>query len=194
MTKTEKTRKQKKRLLLPALAAACILSLAVMVYALIVTGKTGKEQTAFIPPPFEQSAVKGTPEVKPGTSIGDRLKGLGYSNLDAVDYQVAICGAPVIEDGKAILYLTNPETNQVWIKVRLLDDSGRVLGESGLLRPGEYAESIALDMEAVEAAQAAVNDAEGVGIPITLRIMAYEPETYHSAGAVSLSTTLAVGP
>lgn len=220
MTKTEKPQNQQKRLLLPALAAVCVLTLAVMVYVLIVTGRTRNGQaengqTAFVPPPFEAEAIKGTPKEESGISDGDsgnsadirrqqerlqRLEQLGYSNLDAVEYQVSVCGAPVIEDGKAVLYLTNPETNQVWIKVRLLDASGRMLGESGLLRAGEYVETVILDMEAVKAARdaeeisvKAANSAERAGIPVSLRIMAYEPETYHSAGAVSLNTTLTWG-
>ena len=97
MTKTEKTQNQPKGLLLPALAAVCVLALAVMVCALIFTGKTGKEQAGFTPPPFELSAVKGTPEGESGTANGDRLEQLGYSRLDAVDYQVSVCGAPLIE-------------------------------------------------------------------------------------------------
>lgn len=190
MTGTKNTQNQQKNVLLPALAATCLLALSVMICALIFTGRSAKNQAAFTPPLFDSAAVKGSPEMESGTSDRDRLQQLGYSSMDAVDYRVAVCGAPVIEDGKAVLYLTNPETNQVWIKVRLLDESGQTLGESGLLRQGEYTEFVTLDMNAVKDAQAAQNVSEEPGIAVLLRIMAYEPETYHSAGTVSLSTVL----
>ncbi|MDO4325317.1 MAG: hypothetical protein Q4E24_04645 [bacterium] len=217
MTETENTQNQQKSLLLPALAAVCLLALAAMAYVLFFAGQRGKEKAEFTPPPFEQSAVKGTPEEEPDLSDGDRLGTLGYGHLDAVEYQVSVCGAPVIENDKAILYLTNPEENQVWLKVRILDERGEILGESGLLRPGEYVKAVDLDMEAVKAALKAAASGEnfasggyretseagsvdlGQGVSsteqrvsVTLRLMAYEPETYHSAGAVSLATALTV--
>lgn len=214
MAETEKSRKMQSRRLLSVLAAVCILALAGMGYTLTVTGQKNGGQAAFVPPPFETEAREGEPEVT------EELVKLGYGSLDVKDYQISVCGAPELEGGRAILYLTNPETNRVWLKVRILDAAGRVLGESGLLRPGEYTESVELDMEAVNAAWTALGDARGGaadsaleaavagvtetaadsapdtaadGLPVTLRLMAYEPETYHSAGAATLNTTLAVG-
>lgn len=208
MTEIKGTGNTRRNFLLPVLAAVCALALAAMAYVLAVSGGEGREQGTFTPPPFDQSALPGTPAAMQDASgengqetaggpdhreTAARLEKLGYSSLDAVNYQVSVCGAPVLEDGKAILYLTNPETNQVWLKVRILDASGQILGESGLLRPGEYVESTELDMEAVKAAMEALDPSEkGTGLPVTLRLMAYEPETYHSAGAVSLSTVLTV--
>ena len=52
-----------------------------------------------------------------------------------------------------------------------------ILGETGLVRPGEYVQTVAL------------TTIPKSGTPITLKIMAYEPDTYYSAGAASLNTT-----
>lgn len=128
----------------------------------------GQDSSAFIPPPFEKNALQGEPDVPPE---------LGYSQLDAQAFRAAVCGAPVVLDGEALLYFTNPEDNEVWLKVRILDANGTILGESGLLRPGEYVEAVELSVIPKE------NTVE-------LKLMAYEPETYHSAGAAGLSTTL----
>ena len=145
-------------------AAICVLSLIVMVVAL-----TGQKQPQvageFTPPPFDTAAVVGIPDVPDG---------LGYSELDCKVYKVSLCGK-LGADGQ--IWLTTPESNEVWLKVRILDAKGNILGETGLVRPGEYVQTVAL------------TTIPKSGTPITLKIMAYEPETYYSAGAASLNTT-----
>ena len=66
----------------------------------------------------------------------------------------------------------------MWLKVRVLDEKGNTLGETGLVRPGEYVQSVELDT------------VPKTGTPIVLKIMAYQPDTYYSEGAVSLNTTI----
>ena len=60
----------------------------------------------------------------------------------------------------------------------MLDENGNTLGETGLIKPGEYVQSVELDR------------VPKVGTPIVLKIMAYQPDTYYSEGAVSLNTTI----
>ena len=157
-------KKQKKNYILPLAAVLCAVSLAVMVFAL-----TRQEpQTVmgeFTPPPFDSTAVVGSPAVPDG---------LGYNELDCQVYKVSLCGK-LNADGN--IWLTNPESNEVWLKVRILDAKGNILGETGLVRPGEYVQTVAL------------TTIPKSGTPITLKIMAYEPDTYYSAGAASLNTT-----
>ena len=69
----------------------------------------------------------------------------------------------------------------VWLKLRVLTADGTLLGETGLIRPGEYIKSVSLTSE--------VED----GTAIKLKIMAYEPDTYYSAGSVTLNTILRKG-
>lgn len=161
-------KKQKKNYILPLAAVLCVLSLAVMVFAL-----TRQEpQTVmgeFTPPPFESTAAHGSPTVPDG---------LGWKELDAEVYQVGICGKFIPKGNTADIWLTNPENNTVWLKVRVLDENGNTLGETGLVRPGEYVQSVRLDT------------VPKAGTPIVLKIMAYQPDTYYSEGAVSLNTTI----
>lgn len=150
-----------------ALAAVlCVVCVGIMIYALATTGtKTEK----FVPPPFDTAAQTGTPEVP---------EDLGWDELDAQSYKFSVCGVFALENGKADVWLTNPEENEVWLKVRVLDMDGNTLGETGLIRPGEYVRSVTLQPE------------PKAGDNIQLKIMAYEPDTYYSAGTVSLNTTV----
>ena len=157
---------QKKNYILPLAAVLCAVSLAVMVFAL-TRQEVQTEMGEFTPPPFDSAAVVGTPDVPDG---------LGYSELDCQVYKVSLCGK-LNADGN--IWLTNPETNQVWLKVRVLDAKGSILGETGLIRPGEFVQTV----ELITIPKS--------GTPITLKIMAYEPDTYYSAGAASLNTTFA---
>jgi len=147
----------------------CAVSLAVMVFAL-TRQEVQTEMGEFTPPPFDAAAVVGSPAVPDG---------LGWQELDAQAYIVGICGKFIPNGNTADIWLTNPEGNTVWLKVRVLDEKGNILGETGLVRPGEYVQSVALDT------------VPKAGTPIVLKIMAYQPDTYYSEGAVSLSTKVA---
>lgn len=143
----------------------CLLSLAVMAAVLLAGNR--QEPQSFTPPPFDPAAVAGTPDVP---------ENLGWGELDAQVYKASVCGYLVSEDGKADVWLTNPETNAVWLKLRILDSQGNILGETGLIKPGEYVQRVSF---------ATVPKA---GEAVTLKLMAYEPETYYSAGSVTLKT------
>ncbi len=158
---------QTKKWAVPVLAAVCLLCLAAMTIALIYTGTPSQEE--FTPPPFDAAAVSGTPEVP---------EELGWQELDAQAFRVSVCGAVIVEGNQADVWLTNPESNTVWLKLRILDAEGTVLGETGLIRPGEYVQAVTFDTIPVS------------GTAISMKVMAYEPETYHSGGAVTLNTAV----
>lgn len=147
------------------LAVLCAAALAVMIAALLYTGRAPQ----FTPPPFDAAAQAGTPAVP---------EGIGYGELDASAFRFSAAGVLTVRDGGAELWLTNPAGSPVWLKARILDGSGAVLGETGLLRPGEYVRAAALNTVPAQTA------------PVTVKIMAYEPETYYSAGSVLLQTQL----
>ena len=145
--------------------AICILSLAMMICALTAQKKP-QIAGEFTPPPFDDMAMFGTPTVPDG---------LGYGELDCQAYKVSLCSKL---NANGDIWLTNPESNEVWLKVRVLDAEGNILGETGLIRPGEYVQSVLL------------TTAPKSGSPVTIKIMAYEPDTYYSAGAATLNTTM----
>lgn len=159
----------KKNKLLTVAAVICAISLIAMAAALM-TGREPAPQ-AFTPPPFEAAAAAGTPQV-PET--------LGWGELDAQAFRFCVCGKVVVQDGAADIWLTNPESNAVWLKARILDENGAALGETGLIRPGEYVQTVRL--------HAAPEDGTGIGI----KVMAYQPETYFSEGSATLNTTVKV--
>ena len=161
-------KKQKNTPLLLA-AGICVICIAVMCFALA----SPKEATGpFTPPPFALDAQSGVPQAP---------ENLGWSMLDARVYRVGICGEVRIQDGSADLWLTNPEDNNLWLKLRVLDEKGNVLAETGLIRPGEYLQTVDF------------TQMPSPGEKIQLKIMAYEPQTYYSAGSVVLNTTAAEG-
>lgn len=162
--------KEKRYLPLILVGMLCFASLLVMSIALGMEKK--QEPAEFIPPSFEEAAVTGSPEVP---------QELGWSELDAGAFKVAVCGNVVIRDGSADVWFTNVETNTVWMKLRILDTNGEILGETGLIRQGEFVRSIAFDKLPED------------GGKIILKVMAYEPETYYSEGSVALNTTAKVG-
>lgn len=130
-----------------------------------------EEKPQFVPPAFDATAVVGTHDVKEGQR--------GYGVLDARGvYQVGVCGMIIVEDTKAEVWFTNPAENNVWLKLRVQNKSGNILGETGLVKPGEYVKYLTF------------TKAPAVGDEIVLRVMGYEPETYYSKGEVTLNTTV----
>lgn len=158
----EKKKQNRLVLILAGVAAAAIV---VMIIALCTMNN-------FDPPPFEKNAVRGVPEAP---------EELGYSTLDVeAGYSVGLCSNLTAKDGAVDIYLTNPETNTLWLKVRIYDSAGNILGESGILKNGEYVKSVALSSVPSERSD------------VKLKIMGYEPKKYTSRGAVELNTVLKV--
>lgn len=149
----------------------CIIALVVMT-AVLIQPVTQSEQLTFTPPPFDQSAVKGTPDVP---------KDLGWGEIDAQVYTASVCGVVVLSDHSADVWFTNPESNSVWLKLRVLDDNGNILGETGIIKPGEYVQTLTF------------TEIPKMDDTIALKLMAYEAETYYSAGSAALITTITRG-
>lgn len=95
---------------------------------------------------------------------------------EGMDFSAHICGKPVFSGSTVRLDFTNDAGNEVWLKLRILDEEGNILAESGLIKPGEYLASLPFSAPV------------SAGTSITMKIMAYEPNTYCSAGAVTLHT------
>lgn len=161
--------KPKKDKAVPLLCGVLAVVLIVMVTALFFGRK--QETAEFAPPPFDPAAVAGVPEVP---------ESLGYISpyQEGMGYRFSVCGNVVLEGSSAVIYLTNPAENEVWLKLRVLDENGNLLGETGLVKPGEYVKDVAL------------TENLPAGAPIQLKIMGYEPETYLSAGSATLNTAI----
>ena len=159
----------KKQNLLPVYILGALTAVAVIVMIVALCIPKEAEKGEFVPPAFDSAAVVGTPEVP---------EGLGYSApyQDGMAYRFAVCGNVLMDGKQALVYFTNPAENVTWTKLRIYDENGIVLGETGLIKPGEYVQYVELDKELTP------------GTPIKLKIMGYEPDTYLSAGSVVLNT------
>ncbi len=148
----------------------CTLALVSMVLALVFGGPQ-KQSSSFTPPPFDSSAESGTPAVP---------KELGWTEIyqDGMAFKCSMCGNVIASGGAADVYFTNSSEQEIWLKLRVLDENSNILGETGLIKPGEYVKSVSIDADIPD------------GTAIKLKSMAYEPETYYSAGAVTLNTQI----
>lgn len=154
--------KQQKNILLVLCAVLVVVLVAVVVVALRVKQPVVGE---FVAPSFEQNAQKGTPQTLPAS----------FGTVTVRDgFKIGMCAAPTIDGLSLGLCFTSPETNDVWMRVRICDKAGNVLGESGLLKPGEYLESLTL----TSAPQATDK--------LYATILSYQPDTYYSQGSVDL--------
>lgn len=149
----------------------CFVSVAIMIVALLFT-KADANSDGFAPPPFEHNALQGIPDVPDG---------LGWNELNAQVYKAYICGVVAVDNGRADIWFTNPADNSVWLKLRVYDEHGNIIGETGIIKPGEYVKSIAFTKVPTE------------GDSISLKLMGYEPETYYSAGSAKLNITVTGG-
>ena len=174
--KLKSTQRQKKSLKLPTYLIVAIIACVIMItVATIVTIVVANRQpkVVFIPPEFDAAAVDGVPEIPAGYKYGEL-------NQEKLPYKVGLCGEAFVENGNAMLYFTNPSENNAWLKLRIIDEQGTVIGESGLIKPGQYLPSVKLNKKIAK------------DTPVSIKIMSYEPDTYNSLGAFSMKSTLKV--
>lgn len=159
---------KKNKLPLIWVSAICTISIVIMMLALAFPVKES-DSASFVPPPFDECAIQGVPDVPDG---------LGWKELDVKAYKASICGEVIVEGSNADVWFTNPIENDVWLKLRVLDEAGNIIGETGIIKPGEYVRSVSF------------MTVPGDGDAISLKLMGYEPKTYYSTGSATLNTTV----
>ena len=92
----------------------CILALVSMVLALVF-GRTHTQSSSFTPPPFDSSAESGIPAVP---------EEIGWTEIyqDGMAFKCSICGNVIASGGAADVYFTNSSEQEVWLKLRVLDE------------------------------------------------------------------------
>lgn len=161
----------------------CILCiLAVLIVAAVIAAaciNAGREPERivgeFTPPAFAQNAAVGTPD----PSVVNKLP-YGSLTLSETISVSMVSTLTVDENGEVEVWFTAPATNKGWVMLRLMDEQGNLLGETGLLKPGQYVQTITLD---------SVPKKSGM---ILARILTYEPDTYYSMGSASAQVALNV--
>lgn len=161
--------KKKKDPLILGLAGGIVLLAVCLIVVLLLPDDLNTAE--FTPPAFDENAVAGTPEP---------VDWMCYTELyqEGMAYRVNICGIPCVDGKELAVYFANVADNEPYLKLRVLDTEGNVLGETGLLRPGEYVRAVTL------------NKAIEPGTEVKLKVMSYDPETYESMGSVGLNVTV----
>lgn len=118
---------------------------------------------AFMPPEHEAAAVAGLPAGADSWQILPVKEG----------YIVGLDTMPVCRDGKLCLNVANGAESTVWFLVRVYREDEKI-AQTGLLYPGEYLGEIECERGIAP------------GEKITIQIVAYEPETYHSEGVAKI--------
>ncbi|MBQ3122837.1 MAG: hypothetical protein IJC14_01630 [Firmicutes bacterium] len=151
-----------------------ILLIAILVVGIMVITDNRRGEVIiedFEAPSFDEGAVLGVPENVDGA--------YRYSELAVAEgFIVSMCIDPVEVEGEAQVYFTSAAENIVWTKLQLFDENGKLLGESGVLRPGEYVESVTLLNVPKESSL------------IIAKLLSYEPDTYYSKGTATAQIML----
>jgi len=152
---------------------------AILVLAVAITVLTAAViwfylyEPPYQPPPFESEAVQGIP---------DPPQNMGYGQIDALGkFTFGIIGVMYRQkDGSLKLYLTNHEENEAYLMCEVIDiENKKILYRSGLLKPGEYVESLY-----------PLKKMKNEAIQIEVNVYALDLESYISLGSVTLDNLL----
>lgn len=159
--KCETADRQKKKLYVIIFAIALLCTLAGYVYIRWTQG-----YSMFKAPEHDPMAIVST-DILEDDTMSD------FEKLPVAEgYAVGLSTQPLYDDGQLFLNLYNYEDNQVWYLVKIYDGK-KLIGKSGILYQGEYLESVPI--KNVE-----------VGQELTLKIVAYTPDEYHSEGIATV--------
>ena len=149
--------KKKEKKILIGLTVACIVSVLLMAGAL-VWYFIKLDNAKFVPPEPDPAAVQQEPPAIDG-----------WREINHSEYNFGICGKVDSSEGKDItIWLYNDAENKdVFIKLRVKNESGYVIGETGLVAPGECLEKVQLERAVKK------------GEKLTYYVMAYDKD-YHS--------------
>lgn len=138
-----------------------ILVLALLAAVLIQHTNQQVEVRDFVPPSFDANALSGEPEA----AYPDMYGTLSLND----EVTVSLYSAPIVTGGAALVCFTADASNTAWVRLRLQDTDGKILGQSDLLRPGEYVARVKLTTQP--------DRPEAIA-----KILTYEPDTYYSLG------------
>ena len=111
-----------------AVVLAVLLTAVVAVY--VFTALMAPEAPPFTPPPREPLATEGF--AAPPDEEGQ------YRTVTVSEgFAVGICTVPAVRDGALRLFFSCDAQNTVWLRLVVMTDEGEVLGESGILTPGQ---------------------------------------------------------
>ncbi len=123
----------------------------------------------FRAPEHEASAAAGTPS-------GENVR--HYEVLPVKEgYVVGIDTSPLYRDGRLYLNIANLKDNTVWFLVRAYIED-KLIAQTGIFYPNEYVADVPCSRKLSS------ND------KILIKILTYEPDTYHSEGVTQISAVV----
>ena len=149
---------RQQKLILAAVSVLLLLALTVTVLLLL------PEKQEFSPPPHDPAALPGEPPLSDEPS---RL----YGQIPVAEgFTVGACGNAFYKDGTLEVYFSSHASSTVLTRIKVYDESDTLLGESGLVYPGEYLPTVALS-------------SPPSGEKLKLRVLSFEKDTYYSMGS-----------
>ncbi len=146
------------------------LSLILCIFAGYLYIRYAEGYRTFRAPKHDAGAAEGIP-------AGENAQ--HYEELPVREgYVVGIDTSPLYRDGRLYLNVANREGNTVWFLVRVYRGD-KLIAKTGIIYPDEYVEKISCSKKL------SAND------KILIKILAYEPDTYHSEGVAQISTVVA---
>ena len=99
------------------LAVVAVLLAVALVVVVLVAASNRHRQGTFTPPPFEETAVVGTPTVSD--------ESLRYSYAKITDeLAVGLCATCERVEDDLLIYFTSLEHNTAWVRVKVYDEKG----------------------------------------------------------------------
>lgn len=143
--------------------------LIIAIIAIIAVAGADKSPTVldFVPPPFDENVKTGIPDPLP-----DSFGTLSISP----ELVVGLCALPKINDEEMQIgiFLTSHADNYCNIRLLVYAENGELLGESGLIKPGDHLP--ALELSSIPES----------GKPLRAVILSFEPDTYYSMGSAEV--------
>lgn len=136
----------------------------------------GRPTTVFDPPQFEATAQLGDP-----SKIEKMPSDWAVMDDKEMPFAVGISAIPKKLDDETIrVWFHNPADNSSWIQLQIVDQQEKVLGSTGLLKPGSYVETVSGNFKDLSAAS-----------DVSMKVIGFEPDLYYSQGSFVLRSRLA---
>lgn len=150
----------KKKVIICSIISVLLIAASIFVYI---------DKSSYKPPAFSDQAVDGVPE-----GIDEKYD-YDIVDLPMVTYKTYLCGVPAATKDSLDLYVTNDESNDIYMLAQIYNTDDEKIAETGLIKPGQYIKTINLSKP--------LNAGEN---KIRVHICGFEKDTYYSAGTMRL--------
>ena len=139
--------------------------LLLLVFLIVFYSFSINEKKQFVEPQFESNYKDGIPDVE---RFEERLLKVDEG------YTFYVNPSPIFHNDSLLVNFTSVNSNKVLLKLRVFDSQKNLIGETGVLKAGQFLDYVKLDNS--------IKD----GDEITFVVMGYEKDSYLSAGSVSV--------